>query len=393
VTISLSLEKACDLITDGTHYTPKDIGKGIPFLTVKDVYDNRLDFEFCSFVSDDDYRSAMEGNSAPQLGDVLFSKDGTVGKVHVVATERPFAVLSSLAILRPKRGVVDPRYLGHVLKFPSVLHSALKRKTGSAIRRIVLSDLKRIQIPVPSIEDQRRIATILDAADALRAKRRAALAKLDILAQSIFIEMFGDPSSNPHRWPVKKLDELVCEDDSINYGVVQPGDEEAHGVPLVRVSDLIAGQVRHSVLKRISASIEASYKRSRLRGDEILVSCVGTIGVVALVSDSEKGFNIARAIARIRPSDDVSRIYLAEYLMTDFAQRYFTSELRTVSQPTLNIKQLGETHVLVPPLNLQRIFEGRIHALTIMKAAYLRSSSNIEVLFSSLQHRAFGGDL
>jgi hypothetical protein len=138
-----------------------------------------LDFLGCSFISEADYRAARAGNSAPQRGDVLFSKDGTVGKVHVVDTDQPFAVLSSLAILRPKGDSVDTRYFGHVLRSPGVLDDALKRKTGSAIRRVILSDLKKVRILLPPLPEQRRIAEILDKADALRAKRRAVLAQLN----------------------------------------------------------------------------------------------------------------------------------------------------------------------------------------------------------------------
>src|SRR5215510_11658382 len=96
------LEEVCALVTDGTHYTPKNVGSGVPFLTVKDMTDVALDFESCAFISEQDFIEARDGNSAPRPLDVLFSKDGTVGKVHVVKTGRPFAVLSSIAILRPK---------------------------------------------------------------------------------------------------------------------------------------------------------------------------------------------------------------------------------------------------------------------------------------------------
>src|SRR5947209_1102049 len=109
---TVPLEKVCSLITDGTHYTPPDIGEGVPFLTVKDMTDGGLDFSACSRISHEEYEKALEGNSAPQQGDVLFSKDGTVGKVHVVNGEPNFAVLSSIAILRPDPRIIDSNFLG-----------------------------------------------------------------------------------------------------------------------------------------------------------------------------------------------------------------------------------------------------------------------------------------
>jgi type I restriction enzyme S subunit len=189
------------------------------------------------------------------------------------------------------------------------------------------------------------------------------------------------------------LASLVGYDDTINYGVVQPGDDLDDGVPLVRVGDLIEGKVRHTDLKRISPSIEAAYKRSRLRGDEILLTCVGSIGVVALADESVKGFNIARAVARIPLAEATSRIFIAAYLSTDFVQRYFTNELRTVSQPTLNIKQISETTVVLPPIELQREFARRVQAVEKLKSAQRASLAELDGLFASLQHRAFRGEL
>ena len=180
---SVALADACNVVTDGTHYTPPDIGSGVPFLTVKDVGPSGLDFAGCARISEDDYAAADAGTSAPKPGDVLFSKDGTVGKVHVVETDEPFAVLSSLAILRPSESV-ESKYLGHMLRTPDVLAQAVRRKSGSAVRRIILSDLKKVEIPLPPLPEQCRIAAILDHADALRAKRRQVLAHLDALGSA-----------------------------------------------------------------------------------------------------------------------------------------------------------------------------------------------------------------
>lgn len=145
----------------------------------------------------------------------------------------------------------------------------------------------------------------------------------------------------------------------------------------------------HDALKRIDPSIEGAYRRSRLCGDEILVNCVGTIGLVAMVMPAEAGFNIARAVARIRLSPTVDREFIAEQLRTPSIQRYFTQELRTVSQPTLNIKQLAETQVLLPPPEMQATFKERMSAFKQVKSAHRKGFSEMDALFTSLQHRAF----
>ena len=106
-----------------------------------------------------------------------------------------------------------------------------------------------------------------------------------------------------------------------------------------------------------------------------------------------KGFDIARAVARIPLAETTSRLFMAAYLSTDFVQRYFINELRTVSQPTLNIKQLSETTVVLPPIPLQREFARRVTAVEALKTAQRASLAELDALFATLQHRAFRGEL
>ena len=289
---------------------------------------------------------------------------------------------------------MEPEFGKYLIRSPA-FRSRLSNFINKAVNQasVSIGNLKKIRVAVPPLAQQWRIAGILDKAEALRAKRRAALAKVDILPQAIFLELFGDPTINPKGFPITSLATLIREDDSINYGVVQPGDDVEDGVPLIRIADLVDGRVRQDALKRISSTIEKTYKRSRLRGDEILVSCVGSTGVVALADDSVKGFNIARAVARIPLAEATNRIFLAAYLRTGFVQRYFTNELRTVSQPTLNIKQISETRVMLPPIELQCEFARRVQAVEKLKAAQRASLSKLHALFASLQHRAFNGKL
>ena len=335
----------------------------------------------------------------PMDGDILISRANTrelVGAPVMVRGDYPNLLLSDkLLKLIPDETAVDARYLVRALRSPSASAHFLQCAGGSSgsMTNITQSDIRSAPIYLPPLEEQRRIAAILDQAETLRTQRRTALALLDSLTQSLFLDMFGDPVANPKGWPFTRLDQLVRHDDSINYGVVQPGDALDEGVPLVRVGDVVDGNFDPAELKRIDATIEQGYKRSRLRGDEILVTCVGSIGVVALVEPSMKGFNIARAVSRIPVSEQVNRVFLASYLRTDFVQRYFTSELRTVSQPTLNIKQICETRVIQPPLDLQQTFATRIASIEALKATHRRALAALDALFAALQQRAFAGQL
>lgn len=336
---------------------------------------------------------AKQRKSSLSGGDVIVSRVIS-DEVYaaVVPPELEGANCGNIIVIRPGKRL-DPRFLVHLISAPSSQRELLGRQVGSAQAVVNTGVLKAWKVPLLPMAEQQRIAEVLDRAEALRAKRRAALVQLDALTRSIFLDLFGDPASNPRGWPRKSLASLVREGDTINYGVVQPGDDQDDGIPLVRVGDLLDGRVNHGSLKRIASTIEASYKRSRLRGDEILVSCVGSIGVVALADESLRGFNIARAVARIPLAENNCRVFMAAYLKSDFVQRYFTNELRTVSQPTLNIKQISETTVILPPRDLQRDFARRIAAVEKLKAAYHASLSELDALFAVLQYRAFLGDL
>jgi type I restriction enzyme S subunit len=296
-------------------------------------------------------------------------------------------------VLRPRPGV-DPRFLFYIVWNQRFRYEAAKHMTGTAgQKRVPAGYLKSVQVPRIDAVEQRRIADILDKADAIRRKRKEAIALTEELLRSAFLEMFGDPVTNPKGWEVRPLGGLVAEGDSINYGVVQPGSEVANGVPLIRVGDFDGMTINIDGLKRISRDIEANYARSRLRGDEVLVACVGSIGKVALVDSRLAGANIARAVARIRPGKLLNREYLAYFLETPFVQRHFSVETRTVSQPTLNIKQIQETPVLVPPLKEQDAFmklERRLRVVGTQQRAALVCT---DTLFDTLVHRAFQGEL
>jgi type I restriction enzyme, S subunit len=375
-------------VTDGTHYTPADIGKGYPFLTVKDVSDEGLDFDGCARISDKDFLAADLANSAPKPGDVLFSKDGTVGKVHVVKTDEPFAVLSSLAILRPKQGVV-PDYLGHVLRFPKVLEEALKRKTGSAIRRIVLSDLKQVRIPLPSTAEQHRIAAILDKADALRDKRREALAKLDRLAQSIFFQMFGDPVRNDKNWPTRTVSE-ICE--LVRGSSPRPqGDPRYFGGPIPRL--MVADITRDGwlVTPRIDSLTVEGAKRSRpVRAGTVVMAVSGNVGLVsrlaidACVHDGFVAFN------SLNEATCTSEYLLAVLHYSKSRHEKSKAGAIFINLTTTDIKTMD---LPIPPLELQRKFASRLSAVREVGTRLAESESLTNALFESVQHRAFQGAL
>lgn len=155
----------CDKITDGSHHSPKATEKGtIPYVTVRDVsWEGEIDTFNCKKISKTDFIELEKNGCKPLIGDVLLSKDGTVGKVAIVDFDIDWVVLSSLAIIRPNKTKLETTYLSWMLKTPKIQELAIGLKTGAAIKRIVLRTIKTIKIPIPKdIKEQIEISNYFD---------------------------------------------------------------------------------------------------------------------------------------------------------------------------------------------------------------------------------------
>lgn len=159
--INFALGEVCSLITDGSHFSPATSEEGYPYVTVRDVREGRIDLEGALRIPKDSFEELSRNGCQPRRGDVLFSKDGTVGRVALVVSDDPFVVLSSLAILRPDANRVIPDFLSYALQAPNFQAEATGQKTGLAIKRVVLKNLKQMTIPVPPLAVQRRIVDLI----------------------------------------------------------------------------------------------------------------------------------------------------------------------------------------------------------------------------------------
>ncbi|MEJ1378937.1 MAG: restriction endonuclease subunit S [Candidatus Sedimenticola sp. (ex Thyasira tokunagai)] len=188
------LNSACSLITDGAHASPKTQIIGKPYITVKDIDEaGHIDLVDCKKISEEDFDNLIKGKCSPSEGAVLFSKDGTVGKVALVKGYEPFVVLSSLAILEPQNELLVPEYLRWFMLSPVLQDYAIGKKTGAAIKRIVLRTIKSLEIPLPPLNEQKRIVAKLDA---LFTRIDAVITHLQEtleLSKALFASALGNP--------------------------------------------------------------------------------------------------------------------------------------------------------------------------------------------------------
>jgi len=202
--------------------------------------------------------------------------------------------------------------------------------------------LDEMRIPLPTLEEQRRIAEVLDRAEALRAKRRAALAQLDTLTQSIFLDLFGDPARNPNGWPVHLLQEVMRQGTIVTYGIVQAGEEYPAGVPYIRTGDIVDGEIVQPGLRHTDPAIAARFHRSRVEAGEIVISIRATVGTTAVVPPDLDGANLTQGTARIAPGSRVDRTYLLYYLRTSGTQHWISLQIKGATFREITLSRLRE---------------------------------------------------
>ncbi len=159
------LSEICNLITDGTHSTPKYTEKGVPFLSVKNLTNGFIDFSETRFISEEEHKFLTK-RCKPEQEDILYTKIGTTGIAQVIDTDKEFSIFVSVALLKVKRDIIYNYYLRHALNAPKAREQARKRTRGTANKNLVITDIKEITVPVPPISEQQQIVSKLDALSA-----------------------------------------------------------------------------------------------------------------------------------------------------------------------------------------------------------------------------------
>lgn len=232
-----SLESLCQLVTDGTHDSPKLQSEGVPFIKGKHISGGFIDFENCDYITYEDHLKVI-ARSKPEQGDTLFSNIGSVGDVAYVTTTKEFSI-KNVALFKPDREKVDPRYLYYLLKSPDVQGGLLSHRSGSAQPFIGLSVLRQYKVHYhASLPVQHRIASILSAYDDLIANNTRRIAILEEMARRLYEEWFvhfrfpghegirmveSEIGEVPEGWEPTKLGDFAIEvRESIDPATVPP---------------------------------------------------------------------------------------------------------------------------------------------------------------------------
>ena len=359
----------------------------IPWITGADITSSVVKTAR-SFITDEAIKKSA--TSLVEAGTVLLVTRTSVGKVAVAGVDLCFS--QDITALIPDHNRLDAGYLVCFLRNKEAHFKQFQRgATIQGITRDVVTDLK---IPLPPLAEQQRIAALLDKADALRHLRRDALSHLDRLLQSVFVEMFGDPVTNPKDWEVVKLGSVILS--GPQNGLYKPSTDYGTGTLILRIDSFYNGQaVNLGKLKRVKIT-ETEAEIFKLSEQDIVINRVnsrshlGKSGLIPALSEPT-----VFESNMMRMTVDVTRLaptFLIHLLQTDFVKRQIMMCAKdAVNQSSINQQDVKGFDILVPPLPLQERFAAVVGEVENLRACQLTAQTHADALFAALQARAFAG--
>lgn len=372
----------------------EDNKRGFPITRIETIWNETIDSSRFGYA--DIHQSELKKYSKFILeeGDILMTHINSpkhLGKCAMYENKPGVLIHGmNLLCLRPNKTLVISSFLKYYFKTP-LFKSDIKRISNQSVNQASFSvgSLKKLQMRIPPLPEQKRIAAILDAADAYRQKTKALITKYEELTQSLFLEMFGDPVTNPMGWERIKLNSISkitsgstpSRKNSENFNGTIPWVKtgEVNGKLIIDTEEKIsqyALKTSSCKIYPVGSIIIAMYGQGKTRGK------VGLLGIEAATN---------QACAVIPTSDKINFLFLIEHLKLCY------QDLRGLgrggNQPNLNTGLIKNYSVISPTNSLQNQFAERVQAIEQQKAQAQKSLEQAEMLFGTLLQRAFKGEL
>ncbi len=388
-----ALGDICD-VRDGTHDSPKYVEDGFPLITSKNLTEDGLCFEKVSYISQEDH-DAIEKRSAVSDGDILYGMIGTVGNPVIVKKDRDFSVKNVAIFKFLEESLIFNKYLFYVLSSDFVGRQISKESKGGTQKFVSLKVLRGLKIPLPPLETQKQIAAVLEQADQLRKDCQQMEQELNNLAQSVFIDMFGDPVTNPKGWEVKSLIDLLISKPQI--GTTTPSHNGGNQ-NVVRVGELGKHEVNYKKCGPITLEGTALEKYKLFEGDYLLARAIGSrdhLGKASLFVEQKGIYVYDSHVMRLRFNDDLmSSQFFYELMKTHGGRSLFlNSSAQTAVQFNINAKQISQIELPVPPVELQNEFFGKLNEIRNLLRLNGVNLVELNTNFDSLIQKAFKGEL
>ena len=391
-----ALGEVCEVVSGATPKTsnPSFWDGKVPWVTPKDL--SGIDQKYLTDTPRKITDAGLKSCSARMLPaqSVLFSSRAPIGLVAI--NKIPVCTNQGFKSLVPHDGVISSDYLFWWLR---VHREKIKDKgRGATFKEVSKKIVEEIQIPLPPLTEQKRIAGILDAADALRVKRREAIAQLDALLQSTFLTLFGDPMSKGWKM-VMVEDVLPGKKGFIRTGPF--GSQLLHsefvdkGIRVLGIDNVVANRFQDGKLRFITHEKYDQLRRYTVSPGDVLITIMGTCGRCAVVPDNlETSINTKHLCCITLDSKKCIPLFMhAYFLRHPIARHYLESNAKGAIMSGLNMGIVKRLPIALPPLNLQNHFATIVKSIEKQKAHQRAHLAELDTLFAALQSRAFSGKL
>jgi len=358
----------------------------MPIVRIRDVVPGR---------SSTFYNGEYDKKYVLRDGDMLIGMDG---EFNLAKWQGGPAVLNQrVCRIAASNGILDDGYLFRFL--PAALKAIEDVTPYVTVKHLSVKTIRDIEIPLPPLAEQRRMAEVLDLAEALRAKRRAALAQLDSLTQSLFLDLFGDPATNPKGFPLRSLSELyINKRDGTKCGpfgsALKKSELVDSGVPVWNMDNIDpSGRMALPFRMWITPAKYRQLEAYAVFDGDVIISRAGTVGKMCVANSGEAASIISTNLIRVRFGPDLLPIYFVSLM--NYCKGG-VGRLKTGPDGAfthMNTGVLDQLKFPYPTLDLQCEFARRLTAVETLKTAHRASLAELDALFATLQHRAFRGEL
>lgn len=372
----VKLGEICEFINGKAFNADDWRTSGVPIVRIQNLNDETKPFNYC--------HSTVEEKFHVNTGDLLFSWSGTPGtSFGAFIWERGHAYLNQHIFNVKVRHDVDKRYLFHSLN--ASIHLMIDQAHGGVgLQHITKKKLEGIEIKLPELKEQKRIAAILDKADSLRRKRQQATRLADDFLRAVFLDMFGDPVTNPKGWPVGTIRDLVA---SANYGSSEKADETEGQYPILRMNNLTyEGRLDLSSLKYVDLDDKVADKYLARKGDLLFnrTNSKELVGKTA-VYDRDETMAIAGYLIRVRMNEKGNPYYVSAYLNSAHGKATLQAMCKSiVGMANINAQEMQNIRIMLPPIDLQDRYANVVGKMRATEKTFSQSGEVCDKLIAAL---------
>ena len=388
-----SLKEVTTKITKGT--TPTTLGfqftaSGIPFVRVNNLIGGHVAFKQ-NILYIDTLTDEKLARSRILPNDVLLSMAGTIGRASIVSNNAPSMNCNQAVCIIRCTSELDVRYLKHWLETADAQRQMSGSKVTGVISNLSLTQIRNLNIPLPPLSEQKWIAAILDKADALREKRRQAIAKLDELLQSVFLDMFGDPVTNPKGWKVVKFGDVTTS--RLGKMLDKKKQTGEYTKPYLANYNVKWNRFELDELREMDFT-PADQVEFKLKIGDLLVCEGGEVGRCAIWEEQLQDCYFQKALHRIRcQKGKCTPEYLLYYMWFMASGGGYKNFVTSATIPHLTGIKLKGLNLPLPPFDMLAKFSKIVLAVKEKRHKTVDSQEKLDTLFASLQQRAFKGEL